>query len=77
MHGEKVDPSSYGVWSSTYQEKANGTGEPVIGAAAKNILEADGKYFKDSNGNGKLDVYEDWREDVEQEPQIWSAGDSR
>lgn len=65
MHGEKVDPSSYGVWSSTYQEKANGTGEPVIGATAKNILEVDGKYFKDSNGNGKLDVYEDWREDAE------------
>ena len=29
------------------------------------ILEADGLKFKDMNGNGQLDVYEDWRQDVE------------
>lgn len=29
------------------------------------ILEADGLKFKDLNGNGQLDVYEDWRQDVD------------
>ena len=28
------------------------------------ILEADGLKFKDMNGNGQLDVYEDWRQDA-------------
>lgn len=30
-----------------------------------NILEVDGLKFKDLNGNGQLDVYEDWRADIE------------
>ena len=29
------------------------------------ILEVDGLKFKDMNGNGELDVYEDWRQDVD------------
>lgn len=29
------------------------------------ILEVDGLQFKDLNGNGKLDVYEDWRQNTE------------
>ena len=29
------------------------------------ILDVDGLKFKDMNGNGSLDVYEDWRQDVE------------
>lgn len=29
------------------------------------ILEVDGFKFKDMNGNGQLDVYEDWRQDVD------------
>lgn len=29
------------------------------------ILEVDGLKFKDMNGNGELDVYEDWRQDTE------------
>lgn len=29
------------------------------------ILEVDGLKFKDLNGNGQLDVYEDWRQDVD------------
>ena len=29
------------------------------------ILEVDGLKFKDLNSNGQLDVYEDWRQDVE------------
>lgn len=34
-----------------------------------NILEADGLKFKDLNGNGTLDVYEDWRADVDD--RVW------
>lgn len=33
------------------------------------ILEVDGLKFKDLNGNGQLDVYEDWRADVED--RVW------
>ena len=29
------------------------------------ILEVDGLKFKDLNGNGELDVYEDWRQDID------------
>lgn len=36
-----------------------------LGATAKEIIEVDGLKFKDLNGNGQLDVYEDWRADVE------------
>lgn len=35
--------------------------QPTLGARAKAILALDGKQFKDLNGNGKLDPYEDWR----------------
>ncbi|MBS7780298.1 glycoside hydrolase family 3 N-terminal domain-containing protein [Acidovorax sp. CCYZU-2555] len=35
--------------------------QPVIGARAKAVLTLEGKQFKDSNGNGRLDPYEDWR----------------
>ena len=34
-----------------------------------NILEVDGLQFKDLNGNGSLDVYEDWRADVDD--RVW------
>ena len=48
--------------SLVYKENDNG---PTIGATVKSIIESDGSYFKDSNGNGQLDVYEDWRETPE------------
>ena len=35
--------------------------QPVIGARAKTVLTVAGRRFKDSNGNGVLDPYEDWR----------------
>ncbi len=35
--------------------------QPVIGARSKAVLTLDGRQFKDSNGNGRLDAYEDWR----------------
>ena len=36
-----------------------------VQATVKNIIEVDGLRFKDLNSNGTLDVYEDWREDIE------------
>ena len=41
------------------------TGQPRLEARTKSIIEADGLKFKDLNGNGQLDVYEDWRQDVD------------
>jgi beta-glucosidase len=35
--------------------------QPTLGAHAKTILTVDGYRFRDLNGNGKLDPYEDWR----------------
>lgn len=37
------------------------TEQPVIGVRSRQVLTVDGKQFKDNNGNGTLDVYEDWR----------------
>ena len=41
------------------------TGQPRLEARTKSIIEVDGLKFKDLNGNGQLDVYEDWRQDVD------------
>jgi beta-glucosidase len=35
--------------------------QPELGAKSVNILNLDGKQFKDLNKNGELDKYEDWR----------------
>src|SRR5690606_23956333 len=35
--------------------------QPQLKTKCKRILEADGIQFKDLNGNGELDPYEDWR----------------
>lgn len=40
--------------------------QPALGARVKAILTVDGKQFKDLNGNGKLDPYEDWRLSVDE-----------
>ncbi len=41
-------------------------GEQVaLESHVKNIIEVDGLKFKDLNDNGELDVYEDWREDID------------
>lgn len=41
-----------------YFKNENG---PVIGVTVKPVIEQDGLYFKDLNGDGKLNVYKDWR----------------
>ena len=38
--------------------------QPVIQTRSKPVLHTDGASFKDSNGNGRLDAYEDWRRPV-------------
>ncbi|MPV36889.1 glycoside hydrolase family 3 protein [Georgenia subflava] len=37
------------------------TNQPALGARASQVLDVDGLQFKDLNGNGRLDPYEDWR----------------
>lgn len=39
--------------------------QPTLNPHSKSVLEVDGYQFIDLNGNGKLDVYEDWRQDAE------------
>lgn len=43
---------------------ANDT-QASIEAHVKEIIEVDGLQFKDLNSNGSLDVYEDWRQDID------------
>ncbi len=43
---------------------ANGEGEPTIGVTTVGVLKVDGKYFKDSDNDKELDVFEDWRVDA-------------
>lgn len=44
--------------SGTYEQ-------PELNPHSKSIIEADGYQFIDLNGNGTLDVYEDWRQDAQ------------
>ena len=39
--------------------------QAALETRTKTIIEADGLKFKDLNANGKVDVYEDWRQDVD------------
>lgn len=39
--------------------------QPTLSPHSKSVLEVDGYQFIDLNGNGELDVYEDWRQDAE------------
>lgn len=41
-----------------YYENENG---PTIGTTSLGVIYENGLYFKDSNNNQKLDIYEDWR----------------
>ena len=38
--------------------------QPTLNPHSKSVLEVDGYQFIDLNGNGELDVYEDWRQDA-------------
>ena len=41
-----------------YYKNPNG---PTIGVTAKDVIQSDGLYFKDLNGDGTLNTYKDWR----------------
>nr|MBR4280912.1 glycoside hydrolase family 3 C-terminal domain-containing protein [Clostridia bacterium] len=54
--------------TDTYLEPViyvNGEGEPTIGVTTVGVLVVDGKYFKDSDNDKELDIFEDWRLDAE------------
>ena len=51
--------------SGFFYIEANGDQPRLSAASADKFFQADGLWFKDLNGNGELDVYEDWRLDKE------------
>ncbi len=51
--------------SGFFYVEANGEQIALSAASADKFFKVDGLYFKDMNGNGTLDVYEDWRQDVD------------
>ena len=50
--------------SGFYYIEANGDQARLSAADKAKFIQADGLYFKDMNDNGKLDVYEDYRQDI-------------
>ena len=56
----EVDPTVTYL-EPVYYENENG---PTIGVTTVGAIKVDGLYFKDSNNNQTLDVFEDWREDA-------------
>ena len=65
---EFIDPTTFTQPYEVNQvvvDADEATGQPRLEARTKTIIEADGLKFKDLNGNGQLDVYEDWRQDVD------------
>ncbi len=53
------------VKSSALTAQGTYSYQPVIEARAADIIYADQLMFKDLNKNGKLDIYEDWRQPVD------------
>ncbi len=46
----------------TFTVNANG---PTIGTTVRSVLTVNGKYYRDSNGNGELDPFENWELNVD------------
>lgn len=66
--GEFVDPHTFTkpyTVNEVIVPADEATGQVELEAHVKNIIEVDGLKFKDLNGNGTLDVYEDWRQPVD------------
>ena len=51
--------------SGFYYIEANGEQAKLSAASQDKFIQVDGLYFKDLNGNGELDVYEDYRAETE------------
>jgi beta-glucosidase len=64
--GEEGEATPYaGRGAITTYKVAKAEGQPEIEVATQDrILEIDGKYFRDADGNQSLDGYEDWRKPV-------------
>ena len=65
---ELIDPTTFTKPYEVNQvvvEADETTGQVRLEARTKEIIEVDGLKFKDLNGNGQLDVYEDWRQDID------------
>ena len=61
---ELVDPTTFNKpyeVNEVIVEADETTGQVRLEAHIKSILDVDGLKFKDLNGNGELDTYEDWR----------------
>lgn len=56
----EVDPTATYL-EPVFYENENG---PTIGVTTVGVIQQDGLYFKDSDNDGELDVFEDWREDA-------------
>ena len=52
--------------SGFFYIEANGDQPRLSAASVDKFMQVDGAWFKDLNGNGALDVYEDWRMPVEE-----------
>ena len=53
------------MMTGAFAEEANAYEQPALNPRVKSIIEAEGYQFIDLNGNGALDVYEDWRQDAD------------
>ena len=53
------------IFTGTALAESEKLEQPVLAPRVKSIIEADGYQFIDLNGNGSLDVYEDWRLDAD------------
>lgn len=52
--------------SGFFYIEAEGNRPRLSAASADKFIQADGEWFKDMNGNGAVDAYEDWRLPVEE-----------
>lgn len=53
------------MMTGAFAEEAKAYEQPALNPRVKSIIEAEGYQFIDLNGNGALDVYEDWRLDAD------------
>ena len=57
--------AAVGMLAGCAEMKQMSAAQPVVEAHAKKILSEGSLQFRDLNGNGRLDAYEDWRQPVE------------
>jgi beta-glucosidase len=56
-----IEPRDTGAAAASASNQGNHGKPPTLEARAKDIIKVNGREFKDLNGNGTLDAYEDWR----------------